>query len=196
MAVPTTTSLPSPFARTTPVPNRILDDHLPELSGAEAKVLLVVLRQTLGWSVGGDPRRRKARDWITQSQFKRRAGLASEAVSRSIDGLVRRGLVTVEDEAGAPLDTPAARRAHRGRLYYRCRPGAVEERGGPPAPCGTGEPGKAVAKAPASTPSSEAEHRQANTTKREEYKSRIRETLRRANAPSCAGARATVHPSP
>ena len=108
----------------TPVPNWLLDQAMPKLRDTELRVLLVVVRQTLGWQALDDPSRRKERDWLTQSQLMRRTGRASEALSRAVDGLVRGGLIDVLDREGVPLTTPAERRRHLGRLYYRLRPGA------------------------------------------------------------------------
>lgn len=108
---------------TTPVPNDLLDVVMPGLRDTELRVLLVVVRQTLGWQVGADPKRRKERDWLTQSQLMRRTGRASGAVSRAVDALVRGGLIDVLDRAGLPVRTPAERRRHLGHLYYQLRPG-------------------------------------------------------------------------
>jgi DNA-binding MarR family transcriptional regulator len=107
------------LARSTPVPNALLDGVMPALGDAELRVLLVVVRQTLGWQDGADWRTRKERDWLTQSQLMRRTGRGNQAVSRAVDALVRRGLIEVQDAAGAPRRTPAERRRCRGRLYYR-----------------------------------------------------------------------------
>jgi len=107
---------------TTPVPNDLLDRVMPTLRDTELRVLLVVVRQTLGWQDGPDPSRRKERDWLTQSQLMRRTGRASEAVSAAIDGLVRARLIEVQDKWGRPLVTPAERRRFLGKLYYRLWP--------------------------------------------------------------------------
>ncbi len=103
----------------TSVPNDLLDRVMPTLRDTELRVLLVVVRQTLGWQDGPDPSRRKERDWLTQSQLMRRTGRASEAVSAAVDGLVRAGLIEVQDKWGRPLVTPAERRRFLGRLYFR-----------------------------------------------------------------------------
>jgi hypothetical protein len=100
-----------------PVPNALFDEVLPTLRDTELRVLLIVVRQTLGWREGRT--RYKRRDWLSRSQLTRRTGRASEAVSAAVDALVRRGLIVVEDTAGNPLATPEARRRHIGRLYYR-----------------------------------------------------------------------------
>ena len=107
---------------TTSVPNELLDLTLPELRDTELRVLLVIVRQTLGWQDDTNPGRRKERDWLTQSQLMHRTGRASEAVARAIDGLVRRGLIDVLDRSGTPLLLAVERRRHLGRLYYRLRP--------------------------------------------------------------------------
>lgn len=104
---------------TTPVPAFLIDKVMPQLRDTEMRVLLVVVRQTLGWQVGKDPLLRKERDWLTQSQLMRRTGRASGAVARAVDALVRYGLIDVLDDAERLLHTPAERRRHLGRLYYR-----------------------------------------------------------------------------
>ncbi len=108
-----------PGCGTTPVPVALIDRVMPTLRDTELRVLLVVVRQTLGWQVGKDPYLRKERDWLTQSQLMRRTGRASGAVARAVDGLVRRGLIDVLDGGERPLRTPAERRRCLGRLYYR-----------------------------------------------------------------------------
>ena len=116
-----------PGGGTTPVPIALIDRVMPTLRDTELRVLLVVVRQTLGWQVGKDPSLRKERDWLTQSQLMRRTGRASGAVARAVDALVRRGLIDVMDGAERLLMTPAERRRCLGRLYYRLhRPEAKE----------------------------------------------------------------------
>jgi|GEM_PF-2597351 len=107
-----------PLLPYTAFPNALIDDIMPLLRDTQWRVLCVVVRQTIGWR-SPDGRGRKSRDWLTQSQLKRRTGRASEALSRAVDGLVRRGLIEVVDEQGSGLTTAAERRRCRGRLYYR-----------------------------------------------------------------------------
>ena len=104
---------------TTPVPNDVLDRVMPTLRDTELRVLLIVVRQTLGWQVGADPARRKDRDWLTQSQLRQRTGRASEAVSHAVDKLVQAGLIIVTDRRGIPKKTADERRRHLGHLYYQ-----------------------------------------------------------------------------
>jgi phage replication O-like protein O len=84
---------------------------MPQLTDTELRVLLVVLRQTVG--------REKPRDWIARSQMASLTGRSFDAVSRAIEGLVQRGMIVVEDAQGRLLLSPAARRTVQGRLYFR-----------------------------------------------------------------------------
>jgi hypothetical protein len=108
-----------------PVPLIYLDTVLPALTDAELRVLLIVIRQTLGWiekSDGSQFGERKERDWITQSQFQRKTGKSRDAISRAVKGLVEKRLIQVENRAGEPLETPRKRQRARDRLYYRLAP--------------------------------------------------------------------------
>lgn len=139
--------LPPFFYASFPVPNALVDALLPDLKDTEIRLLLVLLRQTWGRR---DPKtgRPKARDWLTHGRLKRATGRASEAVSAAVDGLVRRGLMIVEDESGRALTTPAERRRLAAALYFRLGPKL--------AGAGASE---------AATPDRETEIRKAKTTK-------------------------------
>jgi hypothetical protein len=99
------------------VPNRLIDQMAPGLKDTELRVLLVVLRQTVGWRQS--ERSFKGRDWLTHRQLMRRTGRASAAISAAVASLVERGLIVVEDTNGVPLATAEARRRYLGRLYFR-----------------------------------------------------------------------------
>ena len=116
---------------TTPVPNDIFDRVMPMLRDTELRVLLIVVRQTAGWQAGPGSNQRKDRDWLSQSQLRRRTGRANGAVSRAVEALVKRGLVHVTDRAGKPMNTPEERRRHLGHLYYQvgASVGAVDNLG-------------------------------------------------------------------
>lgn len=111
---------PKLLPNTTPFPNRLLDEVMPALKDTEWRLLCVVVRQTLGWTDGTG--RRKEQDWLTHSQLKARTNRASAAVSQGVEGLVRRGLIEVRNEAGELLLTPQERRRARGQLFYRLPP--------------------------------------------------------------------------
>ena len=128
----------------TPFPSYLIDQVMPTLKDTEWRLLCIVVRQTLGWKEGEG---RKRRDWLSQQQFKVRTGRASEAVSRAIDALVRRGLIEVTDVRGRILDSPPKRKGNQGPMYFTL--GRLWISGGE-----------------ASDRSSICEHRKANTTKK------------------------------
>ncbi len=101
----------------TPIPNVLLDEVMPTLSGSEWQLLCVIVRQTRGWhdpNTGG----RKTSDWLSHKQLKARTGRGSDAVCHAIESLVRQGHIEVKDERGHSLTTAAERRRNGSRLYY------------------------------------------------------------------------------
>jgi hypothetical protein len=104
---------------TTPFPNILIDRVMPHLTDTEWRVLVVVVRQTFGWSAGKG--KRKAVDSLSHAQFKAKTGREGAAISRAIDRLVRVGLVVVRDERGQIMDSSQARRRAKGRLYFGSR---------------------------------------------------------------------------
>jgi phage replication O-like protein O len=71
---------------TTAVPNHILDDSLSMLKEVELKVLLVVIRQTIGWN--------KDQDWIATSQLCTKTGACRKAVLVAVKNLCKRNLIS------------------------------------------------------------------------------------------------------
>jgi len=106
--------------RTTPVPNIIFDRYLKDLNLGELKVLLVVIRQTLGWADRRGMYGRKETDWISGSQLREKTGCSRRAITTAIDLLVKKSLIEVQDERGVNLDNPQERQG-KVRLYYRLR---------------------------------------------------------------------------
>lgn len=99
-----------------------------ELKGSEVKVLLAVVRQTLGWKAGqGD--RRVASAILSQTALKEQTGLATEAISQAVDSLVRRGVVQTHTTKGKPLPTKEERRRLRGPVCFRLAQDWVETHG-------------------------------------------------------------------
>jgi len=66
------------------VPNAVIDELLPDLTGAELKCYLVVIRKTKGWN--------KESDNISISQFMKATGLSNSAVIKACESLVKYGL--------------------------------------------------------------------------------------------------------
>jgi biotin operon repressor len=102
-----------------PIPLVYVDELMPTLTDAQLRVLLIVIRQTLGWVDRDSITGRKERDWITQSQLRQKTGKSRDSISLAIASLVERGLLKVEDRHGKPLDSPRSRQNNRDRLYFR-----------------------------------------------------------------------------
>ena len=94
---------------------------MPRLTDTELRLLLVVIRQTLGWH---DPATgaRKQSDWLSLRRLAALTGRGHAALSVALDGLVRTELVEVRGTGGEALDTPQGRRAAR-RLWLAPGPG-------------------------------------------------------------------------
>jgi len=117
----------TPFpTMSTPFPNVLIDQIMPNLSDTEWRLLCVVCRQTLGFTSEGGQGGRRTRDWLTHSQLKARTGRASEALSRAVDGLVRKNLIEVRTYAGEPLLTPQQRRRCQGMLFFSLAPRLIQ----------------------------------------------------------------------
>lgn len=103
--------------QSTQVPNNLFDVLLKTLSEKELKVILVVIRQTLGWvDAKGN---RKRRDWISQKYFTNKAGLSGKAVSQAIELLVDKNLIMATTAEGKILSSAVSRRG-QDRIYYEC----------------------------------------------------------------------------
>lgn len=103
--------------QSTQVPNNLFDVLLKTLSEKELKVLLVVIRQTLGWvDAKGN---RKRRDWISQKFFRNKTGLSGKAVSQAIELLVNRNLIVATTAQSKILASAVSRRG-QDRIYYEC----------------------------------------------------------------------------
>jgi hypothetical protein len=104
--------------KTTPVPNVLFDVFLRELKSAELKVLLVIIRKTLGWSDRQAFQGRKEKDWISNSQLQSITGCSRRAISSATETLINKNLIDVLDEKENLLCDPEKRKGKQ-RLYYR-----------------------------------------------------------------------------
>lgn len=104
----------------TPVPNAILDEHLGILSLSELRVLMVIIRQTVGF-INKYTKQRKSADWISNAFFIRKTKLSSKSVSIAVAGLIDKNLIVALDMHGNTLPTPKTRKAKR-RIYYAYAP--------------------------------------------------------------------------
>ena len=108
------------FYRSTQVPNEIFDQYLPYLNQAQLKVLLVVIRQTLGW-IDPKTKQRKRKDWISISFFSKRTKLTHKSVSMAISELIYKELIVALDNHDRELRHPKDRRGKK-RIYYAYAP--------------------------------------------------------------------------
>jgi len=104
---------------TTQVPNVILDEWMPKLKDTELRVLLVVVRQTLGWIENPETGARKEKDWISRYQLMKKAGRKQDAIAAAVDSLIKKNLIEALDAKGNRLDTAQDRQKLGGRIYYR-----------------------------------------------------------------------------
>lgn len=103
---------------TTPVPNEVFDVYLRELKPGELKVLLVVVRQTLGYINDSYTKRRREQVWLSRKRIAQISGLSPKAISQSISGLLSKGIILVCNPNGESLSTPI-QRARASRLIFR-----------------------------------------------------------------------------
>ena len=104
------------YSRTTQVPNALFDQWMRDLTLAELKLLLLVVRMTRGWVVHPSGLRR-SRDWLSCSRIMALTGLSDRAITTATGSLIARGLLVVTDARGSLLAAPHERRG-RTRLYY------------------------------------------------------------------------------
>lgn len=105
------------YKRTTQTPNIIFDYLLKELTETELKVLLTVIRKTVGQRDPYDSNKRIQRAWLSQRLFCLCTGKSGRAVSTAVDTLSRKRYIRITDEDHTVLDTKSKRRG-ASRLYY------------------------------------------------------------------------------
>lgn len=105
------------YQETTMMPNKVFT-LFPELKPSTVIVLLIIIRQTLGWY---DPKtkKRKVRDWISYKQFKKKTGLSVKTISQSIQFLINKKYIKATDYNGNELSTSELRKG-KTRIYYQC----------------------------------------------------------------------------
>lgn len=89
------------------------------LNGEELKLILVIIRQTYGW-IDTKTGKRKQRDRISHNQFKEKTGLCSRIISKALQNLVSRGLITISDQKGNMLHSTEERKGNP-KLYFSLR---------------------------------------------------------------------------
>lgn len=110
-----------------PCPNVVIDEVMVRLRDTELRILLIIIRETLGRSDSEGGRLKRA--WLSQAYLKKRTGRQSEAISKAIDVLCQSGLIQVYDSLGRPLSSRRSRRFNRGRLRFSLHPSLAGEIG-------------------------------------------------------------------
>lgn len=108
------------YKNTTQTPNELFDILLKTLTKSELKVLLIIIRRTIGMIHPDNPSKRLDRAWISQRLFMKCCSLSGRAVSQAIDTLVQKKLIEVTNEQERILISRQARRGSP-RLYFASR---------------------------------------------------------------------------
>ena len=88
----------------------------PTLTESELKLVLIIIRQTNGWYDKATGRR-KIRDRISHGQFMKKTGLCRWVISKSLQSLIKKELITVTCENGRVLHKWEERKG-MARLFY------------------------------------------------------------------------------
>lgn len=105
------------YYKTTQTPNSLFDIYLKTLLNSELKVLLVIIRKTIGIADVKNKGNRLDRAWISQKLFHICTSLSGRAISTAIDSLIQKDLIIVTNHSGQILKNKNARRG-ASRLYY------------------------------------------------------------------------------
>lgn len=95
----------------TPIPNVVFDDYLPFLSLAELKILLIVIRQTIGWN--------KDRDWMNIRFLEIKTGLSARSISTAIQDLIDKQLIEIEKPNKESANEASLRKGKK-MLLFSC----------------------------------------------------------------------------
>ncbi|HRZ95215.1 MAG TPA: hypothetical protein P5262_01465 [Candidatus Moranbacteria bacterium] len=114
------TEIQSIIPNTTQIPHLIIRRWMPLLGDVELRILLVVADQTLGWIEDPETKRRKEKDWISQSQLMKKINRSDRAIQNSLKRLVDElRIIQAHDEWGNLLDSPQKRMKCGGKIFYR-----------------------------------------------------------------------------
>ena len=104
------------YQQSTQVPNVFFDKLLTTLTFSEFKILMIIIRQTNGW-IDQRTGKRKTRDRISHYQFRQKTELSRRMISKTVDSLLSKGLISVFDRSGKLLNS-GSERTGRTHLYY------------------------------------------------------------------------------
>ena len=135
---------------TTQIPHLIIRGWMPLLGDVELRILLVVADQTLGWIEDPETKRRKEKDWISQSQLMKKINRSDRAIQNSLKRLVDElRIIQAHDESGELLDSPQKRMKCGGKIFYRLslknpQQATLENSSGVEKPAGHSQPPKSL----------------------------------------------------
>ena len=102
---------------TTQTPNDLFDEEMKKMKDTELRIVLIVIRATLGWELNHDTGMRKTEDWIAHSQLIEKSGRKRSAMSYAIESCIKQNWIEARSKAGDILNTPKSRSGHK--IYYR-----------------------------------------------------------------------------
>lgn len=102
---------------TTQTPNIIFNGLMKKMTDTELRVVLMVVRATFGWIEDKETGMRKEEDWISHYQLKAKTGRQSGALSKAIDGCIKKDWIEARDKEGNLLDTKGKRKGKN--IFYR-----------------------------------------------------------------------------
>lgn len=102
---------------TTPTPNIIFNGLMREMNDTEFRIVMLVVRATLGWEADQKTGMRKIEDWISSKQLKEKTGRHSCALSRAIDRCIQKEWIEARNKNGEILDTKGKRKGNN--IFFR-----------------------------------------------------------------------------
>lgn len=88
-----------------------------KMNDTEFRVVMLVVRATLGWEADKETGMRKTEDWISSRQLKEKTGRQSGALSKAIDKCIKEGWIEARSKKGDILDTKGKRKGKN--IYFR-----------------------------------------------------------------------------
>jgi len=102
---------------TTPTPNIIFNGLMRRMNGTEFKIVMLVVRATLGWEADKETHMRKVEDWISSKQLELKTGRKRSSLSPAIDHCINEGWIEARSKKGEILET--AKKRSGNNLYFR-----------------------------------------------------------------------------
>lgn len=106
---------------TTQTPNLLYDVEMQKMKDTELRIVMTVIRKTLGWIEDSETGMRKKEDWLSQGQLIMLTNRSQKSVTAAIDTCIVNGWIEARDKDGALLDTPEKRGqiGRGGKIFYR-----------------------------------------------------------------------------